>query len=97
MNEHSTTLLPGASKHVPHVEGGVEPLTIEEEALRANEEAERQSTRPCRTMSARTFDALAQGRTLDELVEDPRLGHLLKQVDEETTKYIQGLVTRGLL
>ena len=45
MNEHSTTMLPGANTHRPHVETGViEHLTPIEEAQRAAQEAERVST-----------------------------------------------------
>jgi hypothetical protein len=44
MNEQSKTTLPGANITPKHVEGGVEPLTIEQEAIRANLEAMKQST-----------------------------------------------------
>lgn len=56
MQERSTTLLPNATIHRPHVEKGVEPMSIVEEAQRgqmslieeaqrAAKEAERQSTK----------------------------------------------------
>lgn len=44
MQEGSTTVIPNANTHRPHVESGVEAMTIEEEAIRANREAERQSS-----------------------------------------------------
>jgi hypothetical protein len=43
MQEGSTTLIPGANIYKPHVEGGVTPLSLLEEALRANVEAAKQS------------------------------------------------------
>jgi len=46
VNEYSTTTLPGANTHRPHVECGVEAMTVEQEARRANEEAAKQSTAP---------------------------------------------------
>ena len=45
MNENSTTTIPGAYIYQPPIEGVVEPLTTEQEARRANLEAERQSTK----------------------------------------------------
>jgi hypothetical protein len=45
MNENSPTTFPGLNTQPKHIESGVIPLTIEEEARRANAEAERQSTK----------------------------------------------------
>lgn len=45
MNEHSQTLIPGANTHRPHVETGIEPMSLVEEAQRAAKEAEKQSTK----------------------------------------------------
>jgi hypothetical protein len=45
LNENSPTMIPGANIYQPHQEVGVDHLTLEQEARRANAEAERQSTK----------------------------------------------------
>jgi hypothetical protein len=45
LNENSPAIIPGINTQPKHIESGVIPLTIEEEARRANAEAERQSTK----------------------------------------------------
>jgi hypothetical protein len=45
MNEHSATTIPGANKHVMHVEQGVDRMTFAEEARSAYLEAEKRSTK----------------------------------------------------
>jgi len=45
MNENTPTWIPGATIYRPHQESGVEPLTAVEEALRANAEAEKASSK----------------------------------------------------
>jgi hypothetical protein len=45
MTEGSTTVLPLANTNRPHVETGVEHMSLVEEAQRAAKEAEKQSTK----------------------------------------------------
>lgn len=45
MMESSTTLIPGANTHRPLVESGIEPMSLVEEAQRAAESANKQSTK----------------------------------------------------
>lgn len=45
MNETSQTLIPGATLYKPHVENAVETMSFAEEARRAAESANKQSTK----------------------------------------------------
>jgi hypothetical protein len=55
LNENSPTMIPGVSDYTrPHQEVGVDHLTLEQEACRANAEAEMQSTKKGITNNVQT-------------------------------------------